>query len=81
MGKKPTCFDIYPNPALHEIFIRISFSEARISLVSMEGRTVILKDAYAGLNSLDLAGIPEGIYYLGIRSTEESIRRKVVILK
>ncbi len=75
--------NIYPNPASKEVTISISnFStEAICSFMDVSGRTVsknIIKDK---VSTIDLEGIPAGVYIVKIASKENDVIVKKLIIE
>ena len=71
---------VYPNPSDEELYVKIPYDKAWLTLISMEGRVVISKQAFSGVQILDLTRVPEGIYYMGLRNASSNFRKKVVII-
>lgn len=74
-------FNIYPNPAIHKIFIeRTNNEEMEVRLFDLLGRqfmgTTISKSK---ITEIDVSGIRRGTYILRLSSNDNSFNRKIVI--
>ncbi|MEP6645671.1 MAG: YCF48-related protein [Saprospiraceae bacterium] len=73
---------VYPNPA--STFISINYSNgkslpqgSKISLIDMEGKVVMR--VISGSNSININGVPSGVYSVRIQTGNEILLKKVVI--
>ena len=53
----------FPNPVRHELTVTLSQRE-QLQLFDVNGQRVLLRNAEAGTQSLDLSALPAGLYYL-----------------
>lgn len=81
-------FDVYPNPAVNEINVRVNTIKAQNSSVKVLnglGQVVITKSVSlnAGSNTvqIDTKQLPTGNYYVTYDSGEKMVTKKVVITK
>jgi hypothetical protein len=81
-------FDVYPNPAVNEVNIRINSTKAQNSSVKVLnglGQVVISKNVSvnAGSNTvlIDTKQLPTGNYYVTYDSGDKMVTKKVVITK
>ncbi|KPH13136.1 PQQ-dependent sugar dehydrogenase [Chryseobacterium sp. ERMR1:04] len=72
---------IYPNPASKKVFID-GLKDKNISaeIISSEGRKVLENANINSDNSIDITGIPAGVYYINLKSGElKSYSQKLII--
>lgn len=72
---------VYPNPASKKVFID-GLKDKNISaeIISSEGRKVLENAKINSDNSIDLTGIPAGVYYINLKSGElKSYSQKLII--
>jgi len=84
-----TTFDLstYPNPASEVLYLGLDLQQnagVTVQFLNTMGKIVTSKDMgnlIAGMNktSLDISGLPSGIYYLRARVGTESMTKKVVV--
>ncbi|MDX2432130.1 MAG: T9SS type A sorting domain-containing protein, partial [Bacteroides sp.] len=75
-------YSIYPNPASDKVFIRLSENgnSHTVSLFDASGRVFKKVDVFKQNEiSLDLSGIPEGFYLVGIESKEAMSVLKLIV--
>ena len=72
---------VYPNPASDWLHIRLNTSNAELKLVSAEGREGLTRQIYGGEASLDLSGLPAGMWFLHYRTGETAGTEKLIICK
>ena len=68
-------FNLYPNPASTNIALNLPayFSNAsNVRVYNALGQFVVEQQAHAGLNNLDIANLPNGLYYLVATSEQHS---------
>lgn len=72
---------VYPNPAHKEIFIHgIRDKKVTAEIISAEGRKVLETDQITDDKSIDISGIPSGVYYINLKSGDlKSYSQKIVI--
>jgi Secretion system C-terminal sorting domain len=56
-------FAVYPNPATSTINVDVT-EDGKVSVVSLDGKTVINKEVSNGHNSVDISALPSGTYML-----------------
>lgn len=72
---------IYPNPASEKVFVE-GLNDRNISaeIISTEGRIVLESAKVENDGSIDITGIPAGIYYLNLKSGDlRSYSQKLII--
>lgn len=80
-------FDILPNPASDKVLVRLpkNFSQgASISVQSLDGRAVLIRDCAAGVReqTLDLTNTQPGVYWLTLHAENAaSLSTKLVIIR
>lgn len=73
---------IYPNPASERVFIEgLEYADAKVELISTEGRKVLDEIKLDSENSFDITGIPAGVYYLNIKSGDLKAYSQKLIIK
>jgi hypothetical protein len=70
---------VYPNPTTGLIFVDIPVEKAALYLCDNTGRELKTFLLRKGLNSIKLDGIPEGVYYLSVRTNKVFYTGKVVV--
>ncbi len=79
--------NVYPNPAKDVLQVALSYSGTKnlsIKMVDLTGKTVMHKtmtNANAQLITLNTSTLSEGIYILHVNTNNESVARKVTIIK
>lgn len=58
-----TTFKLYPNPATNKITVRLA-KASTLSIYDMTGRIVFTRQARSGNNTIDIASLPQGVYFL-----------------
>ncbi|WP_126650236.1 PQQ-dependent sugar dehydrogenase [Chryseobacterium aureum] len=72
---------VYPNPASKEIFIDgVKDKKATLEIISAEGRKVLETNQITNGKSINISGIPTGVYYINLKSGElKSYSQKLII--
>lgn len=72
---------IYPNPASKEIFINgIRDPKITAEIINAEGRKVLETPQIMNRKSIDISGIPAGVYYINLKSGDlKSYSQKLII--
>ncbi|UTX48751.1 sorbosone dehydrogenase family protein [Chryseobacterium sp. MA9] len=72
---------VYPNPASKEIFIDgVTDKKATLEIISTEGRKVLETDQITHGKSINISGIPAGVYYINLKSGDlKSYTQKLII--
>jgi hypothetical protein len=71
--------EVFPNPAAGEMYIRIGSPDARIHLLSPEGKVLLERRLSGEMTGLDISGFEPGLYILRIMTDESTTCRKVVL--
>jgi len=73
---------IYPNPAAKKVFIEgIQDRNTTVDLTNPEGRKVLENAKIESDNSLNISGIPAGVYFLHLNSDNQKSYSKKLIIK
>jgi OOP family OmpA-OmpF porin len=79
-GQEQLSFSVWPNPASDVLHIQSRMPFARLRLLDISGRAVLSENMVTDRHTLQLAGIPPGLYLLEATDTEgRSAVRKVVV--
>lgn len=75
---------IYPNPASSYLYVKTlsdSKSQLKLELSDINGRTILNQKISEGVNpaTINITGVPGGLYFLKIVSENRSVVKKVVI--
>lgn len=72
---------VYPNPASKRVFIEgLKDTKVSVEIISSEGRKVLDQIKINKDNSIDISGIPAGVYYINLKSGElKSYSQKLII--
>ncbi|KPK83441.1 MAG: hypothetical protein AMS27_12850 [Bacteroides sp. SM23_62_1] len=76
---------VYPNPTDHQLYIELilqDYIDLWIELFDATGRKIIIKELRQvnGIHeAMNVSGLPEGVYYLKIRTKEGQVLRKIVV--
>ena len=73
--------NVYPNPANNVINISLSDSKSSIALVDMQGRVIRQVSANGTLATIATDGIANGLYFVHIKSGDQTIVRKVTVAR
>jgi hypothetical protein len=75
-----TGIQIYPNPASDKLILKgVDLKNAQITIYDVNGK---INSGYAiGNNSVDVSGLKNGIYFLQIKSKDNTSTRKIVIAR
>lgn len=84
LGIQETAFNtirIYPNPAHERVFVEgLTIENAKVDLISTEGKKVIDSIKLDSENSFDVTGITPGVYYINIKSGDfKEFNQKLII--
>jgi hypothetical protein len=70
---------VHPNPAAEMVYVKTGSGNSRFLMFNTEGKVLIEKILYKGLNGIVVSGIPPGLYLLRVQSDQEIIYRKLII--
>jgi glucose/arabinose dehydrogenase len=72
---------VYPNPASKKVFIEgLQDKNSTAEIISAEGRRVLEGAKINGDNSVDISGIPSGVYYIILKSGDlKSYSQKLIV--
>ncbi|SIQ17555.1 T9SS type A sorting domain-containing protein [Chryseobacterium indoltheticum] len=84
MGVQDATFSqirVYPNPASERIFVEgLKDKNSVAEIFSTEGRKVLDETKFDFENSINITGIPAGVYYINIKSGDlKSYSQKIII--
>ena len=75
----PNTFDVYPIPASDKLTIESKISNLTdLTLLDIMGK-LVFSDKFTGTTQIDLTQIPNGIYYLNLKTTEGELTKKIII--
>ncbi len=73
---------VYPNPASKKIFIEgVKDKNAIVEIINFEGRKVLEQGKIESDNSVNISGIPAGVYFINLNSGNEKSYSKKIIIK
>jgi hypothetical protein len=70
---------VYPNPATDVISVNGLTSNATLTLIDAQGKTISAKAVEAGVASMNIENVTAGVYFLHITSNNETSVQRVVI--
>lgn len=77
-----TQIKVYPNPASKKIFIEgMKDKNTTVEIISFEGRKVLEQGKIENDNSVNISGIPAGVYFINLNSGNEKSYSKKIIIK
>lgn len=77
-----TQIKIYPNPASKKVFIQgIKDKNTTVDINNTEGRKVLEKAKIESDNSLNISGIPAGVYFIHLTTDNQKSYSKKLIIK
>ncbi len=76
----PVRFGIYPNPVHHSlIYISSPVNTRQIRLIDVSGKTILREEVHGFLNTLSVATIAPGIYFLQVDTDTGNTVQKILI--
>ncbi|WP_428068103.1 PQQ-dependent sugar dehydrogenase [Chryseobacterium gambrini] len=77
-----TQIKVYPNPASKKVFIEgVKDKNTTVEIISFEGRKVLELGKIENDNSVNISGIPAGVYFINLNSGNEKSYSKKIIIK
>lgn len=77
-----TQIKVYPNPASKKVFIEgVKDKNTTVEIISFEGRKVLELGKIENDNSVNISGIPSGVYFINLNSGNEKSYSKKIIIK
>ena len=77
-----TQIKVYPNPASKKVFIEgVKDKNTTVEIISFEGRKVLELGKIENGNSVNISGIPAGVYFINLNSGNEKSYSKKIIIK
>lgn len=77
-----TQIKVYPNPASKKVFIEgVEDKNTTVEIISFEGRKVLEQGKIESDNSVNISGIPAGVYFINLNSGNEKSYSKKIIIK
>ena len=74
---------VFPNPVIDQnLKVKIQnqiYFNGQLELLSMDGRKVLSQPIISGFDTLNVYGLPKGVYLLIIRSSRQQVQRTVVV--
>jgi len=76
-------FDLYPNPAADKLTLSLQkeYKDASVILSDIAGRKILFRHRLSGRAELDIAGVPDGLYFVNVIVGNERYVRKLTIRK
>lgn len=75
----PVKYKVYPNPFVKDIFVENRNSKScNIEIFSLEGKRIDQKKSSKNIYKINLDNIPNGVYFLSIKDSEQSIIKKII---
>jgi len=72
-------FGIFPNPAKDNIYINTYNLPATIEVLNLQGRVLIRREIFSEKKSLDLSFLSKGIYFVILKTEEQSQSFKLLL--
>jgi glucose/arabinose dehydrogenase len=73
---------VYPNPASKKVFIEgLKDKNTSVDIINFEGRKVLEQAKIGNDNSVDISGIPAGVYFITLNSGDLKAYSKKLIIK
>lgn len=70
---------VYPNPSTDKVFVNGEYNDARISLISADGRIVYTSEKENGYSSINVAQFERGLYILRLETSKGIVTRKLAL--
>lgn len=80
LGPEPE-MKIYPNPTANIFNVSTQSANAKITILSMDGKTMKTMTAYGKLTTIDLGGWAPGMYVIKVQSGGQLMTKKIVVSK
>jgi hypothetical protein len=80
IGKEDAGIRLYPNPARHFLYIETG-EEALFYLADLSGKTHLSGNLHDGKNRVNVANLPDGLYWIHIRGGNFEYVRKLAVGK
>lgn len=79
---RATDIRIFPNPANQQLFVEIAAQNAKgiIQVIGIDGRILSQQEISGAENKLNLNAISNGLYFLNVRTEQESVSRLISVL-
>ncbi|MEA4983367.1 MAG: T9SS type A sorting domain-containing protein, partial [Paludibacter sp.] len=79
--KAEDLFFVYPNPASIEVRVsmRDLFSDARVEIRDISGRTIIAQWLGMSDNRVDISMVPPGVYFVSFTRGDKTVVRKLIV--
>ncbi|MDR1112763.1 MAG: T9SS type A sorting domain-containing protein, partial [Bacteroidales bacterium] len=73
-------YAVFPNPAAESCYVTVQndLSTVRAELLDMTGRTVRTEQFAAGVNTLNLSGLPPALYILKLTDDHHITTMKII---
>lgn len=76
---KPSIFTIAPNPVSNILNIYFpNFINGKLFIINTNGKIILQLDFSSNSKSIDVSGIPSGIYYISIKTGIHTVTRKFI---
>lgn len=75
-------FSFYPNPAYDKLYIESDISILHLELLHISGKVVFSGKSYTtNKNSVDVSGLPKGVYVIKITAGNKEVYRRLIFIK
>lgn len=72
-------FALYPNPVTNVLFVENNNGDyTRLSISNILGQVLLQKDITKGINEIDVATIPQGIFYIQVNGNKKNAVRRFI---
>ena len=77
----PDLFDltVYPNPSTDKVYVNGEYENARISLISTDGRIVYVSEKENRYSNIDVSQYERGMYILKLETSKGVVTRKLAL--
>jgi hypothetical protein len=72
---------VYPNPAKEMLFVDLSWDKANCSINDMTGRELKQVSLNNGKNSINVANLPPGIYFIVLKGRQNEVFTQKIIIQ
>jgi hypothetical protein len=70
---------LYPNPAKNSVTLEYLNSDFSYALVNMLGQAILKDDGLKNKTTIDLQGVSSGIYFIEVKSGNDTFVRKLIV--
>ncbi len=79
--QSPDLFEltVYPNPTTNKVYVNGEYENARISLISTDGRIVYVSEKENRYSNIDVSQYERGMYILKLETSKGTVTRKLAL--